>query len=519
MRKIIITISFFNILIAAAQESKYRYDDATQLWRLTDNAAGLQLDSSRNRGYAEFNAEHRSGDYHRVQEGSQRNLFHFETERYQSVGKYLVGYGRFSFDMDRTKNRAWADVYRPYGATPYFSGSPVAGKYDQQSFDFTGALGTVPLLCKSSFGDSNGGLRFGLRLDYKAGDLSRLRDPRSRSELLDYKLTPSVAFTVGRHTLGFAPYYNRRKEKIPNLTTVQTDPYLSYYEMRGLEQVSGSIGAYKGFGRQWVDHRFGGSLSYGFRDKQLNSLTTIGVEGGREEALEDEKRMPGRYTSYRYTLASHHRIYGSSLLHEADLTMSYDEGYGDEYTQQRVQTTDATTGVSSYHYETLIAYNKRYQTHSVSGQAHYRLNFLCQQQPVGYAGVNFAVESCHQKHILPTSTFDHQRLALVAEGGKSLLAGRLWIDLSCGYHFTDTDDDDLVLAEPGSVYAQEVLLPDMAYYKANYWQGHIELKYQFPLTLKGTSTQWYVKAYGDYLRTQHCQMDMKVVGLSIGLYN
>ena len=91
-----------------------------QLWRLTENAATLQLDSSANRGYAEFQAEHRSGDYRRVQEGGQRNQLTFQTERYQSIGKYLMGYGHFRFDMDRTKDRAWADVMRPYNANPFF---------------------------------------------------------------------------------------------------------------------------------------------------------------------------------------------------------------------------------------------------------------------------------------------------------------------------------------------------------------------------------------------------------------
>ena len=60
-----------------AQESKYRYDDATQLWRLTNNPAGLGIDSSRNRGYALFNLEHQDGSYARVQEGRQTNQLRF----------------------------------------------------------------------------------------------------------------------------------------------------------------------------------------------------------------------------------------------------------------------------------------------------------------------------------------------------------------------------------------------------------------------------------------------------------
>ena len=55
------------------------------------------------------------------------------------------------------------------------------------------------------------GFTGGVRLDYQVGDLSRLRDPRSRSELLDYKLTPSLTYTSGQHTLGISGHYRRRK--------------------------------------------------------------------------------------------------------------------------------------------------------------------------------------------------------------------------------------------------------------------------------------------------------------------
>ena len=40
MRKTVLIISFFNFVMAAAQEASYRYYDATQLWRTTGNAAG-----------------------------------------------------------------------------------------------------------------------------------------------------------------------------------------------------------------------------------------------------------------------------------------------------------------------------------------------------------------------------------------------------------------------------------------------------------------------------------------------
>ena len=56
-------------------------------------------------------------------------------------------------------------------------------------------------------------------------------------------------------------------------------------------------------------------------------------------------------------------------------------------------------------------------------------------------------------------------------------------------------------------------------YGANYWRGNLALTYQFPVKLKGNQTRWFVRAYGDYLRTQHSHLDQKMVGFSLGLYN
>ena len=194
----------------ASALGEYRFDDATQLWRLTDNAAGLGIDTTRNRGYAEIGYYHHSGDYTRVQEGTRSNQLRFETERYQKIGKYKYGYGRFDFDYGRVNNRTWCDVRRPYNSNPYFSGSAIMGKYDFQDFNFTAALGSAAI----------GKWHFGMRLDYNVGDFSRLRDPRPRSQQLEYKITPAVTYSFGKNTFGLSGNYHRRKEKIDGVKNI-----------------------------------------------------------------------------------------------------------------------------------------------------------------------------------------------------------------------------------------------------------------------------------------------------------
>lgn len=492
---------------AVAQEAHYRMADATQLWRLTDHAAALALDSSENRGYAQFGVEHRGGDYHRVQEGGMRNQLEFLTERYQRISQLLVGYGKYRFDMDRTKERAWCDVARPYHSNPYFAGSSIKGKYDTQQFDLTAAVGTIPLW----------GVTAGLRLDYSVADLSRLRDPRSRSELLDYKLTPSLSYSSGSSTLAMSGHYERRKEKVPSVNTVQQDPNLKYYLMKGMEDAIGMTGGYSGYSQEWVDHRFGAALSYGYNNGSMKSVSTASIERGSEDVLGQYKYQPGHFVSYAYGIESRNRLSGKNILHAIDLSLSYRQAYADEYRQQLLQERDPEKGYTSYHYETLITFKKRFQVKQLAAKLHYRINGTDGGDAMkNYAGVNVSYNDDQDKHLLPTSSQQYSHLDLTAEGGTSLLANRrLWIDAEAGYHISTKAD--LQLADATTDYAVNVLLADLPYYEADYWRANLAVTYQFPVKLKGMENMWFVKAYGKYLGTNN-SLNTSTVGLAFGLF-
>lgn len=510
-----LSLSVMLSLTVWAQESSYRLADATQLWRLTDNAAGLGIDSSANRGYALFTGEHRSGDYARVQEGTQQNQLLFQAEHYQRLGKWLHAYGRFDFDYGRVKNRAWADVRRPYNSDPYFAGNSVSGKYDFQDFDFTAALGTTDL----------GGWRFGLRLDYSVGDLSRLRDPRSRSQLLDYQLTPAVTRTFGRHSVGLSGHYHRYKEKITGVTTVQQDPTLKYYLMTGMEHAEGTTGGYASFSREWVDHRFGAALSHGYQTDRHLSLLTASIERGSEDIFGQYRYEPGHFVDYRYALSVNERVRRGHLLHQLDAAVAARQAYADEYRQQLQQEKEAETGYTTYYYTNQLTYKKRYQVRQLDAGLHYRLSFLRLSENgtpdhslplTAYLGASVATTTARNRYLLPQSDLKYGGLDMAIEGGTQLLGGHLWLDILAMRH--QSTSADLTLSDPTTDYAVQVLLPDMDFYDASYWRGRLALTWQFPLKLKGKRSFWFVRAYGDYLKTNN-SLDAKSAGLCIGLYN
>lgn len=485
----------------------WRYDEALQLWRNTQSAAGLAKDSTRNRGIAEFAFERNEGSYRRVQEGSSMNEYSFFTERYQHIGKYLYGYGSFRFTEGTTKNRAWSDVMRTYESTPYISGSAVPGRYDHQDFALTARVGTVSL----------GHWNLGLGLDYKVGDLSRLRDPRSRNRLLDYKITPAVAYSMGNHTVGVAGYYNRRKEKMPTLTTVQNIPNLYYYQMSGMEFASGTVNGYIGFSREYVNHAYGAEFEYGFRSEAFRSLNTLKMEKASDYIYEQYLRQPGRYNTYEFDFTSQNRFVTSSAIHELDVKAGITQGYADENRPQLVITTDPVHGYNSYHYENLMTFRKRYQYEAFDVEMRYRANFVKGQEVKKYVGVSAMLSGSTQKHKLPESQFDKRYVDINAEYGQGLLRNnRLWVMLDLGYHISSKTD--LALADADSDYAKGVWLADMNYYKANAFKGMISVKYQFPLTVKKATSTWFVKGFAQTVKAQH-SLDATTFGFSFGLIN
>ena len=499
-------------------EPEYRYKNLTQLWHNTNNAAGLSLDDSSNRGFASIGFNHRGGDYHRVQEGGAMNNMQFFTERYQRLGRYLYSYGKVDFNLGRTKDRAFADQYRPYNSNPYQSGSDIAGSYDHQDFDMVASVGTTDF----------SGWRFGLQLNYQLGDLSRLRDPRSRSQLLDYRLTPSVSYTMGGHTLGLSGYYDRRKEKMGPLVTVQSDATLTYYLFSGMEYATGTIGGYSSFNREWVNHQVGAAMDYGYRSDSFHTLNSFGISRGEEYAYGTYKYEPGRYFTYLYNVQSQNRLLTGSVLHQVDVRMDWQQGYADEYRQQLIIKNDPQIGTTSYTYEKQLEFRKRYQVRTFDCAFRYRANFLndapsrlLQQATAslkGYTGFSIDTHKASNRHLLPLSSSDYSRINFQLENGISLFKQHLTADLTLGYSVSTRAD--LQLADDSSILAQRVLLKDLPYYDANLFHGRLQVMYQFPLTIKKSRAMWFVKAFGDFTSANSAgHPNLYNVGFSVGLFN
>ncbi len=192
MKKIYILISaalFSTVNIAEAQKKdtlpvpspvplKVReFQIVKQQWNITENSAGMGINKVSTGSLTTMGISRQVGDLHRAQEGNALNGLEFKTDRFDRFNDKLFLKGTFSFNLDKEYNRAWSDVFHTYNSSPYIFGSSVKGTYETQTFRLTFMLFTA----------RTGRFNYGVGLDYKVADMSRQRDPRSRSYLLDYK--------------------------------------------------------------------------------------------------------------------------------------------------------------------------------------------------------------------------------------------------------------------------------------------------------------------------------------------
>ena len=109
---------------------------------------------------------------------------------------------------------------------------------------------------------------------------------------------------------------------MPSLTTVQNNPNLYYYQMSGIDAITGTIGGYSGFAREYVNHAFCGELSYGYRSSHVRTVNAISIARETESILEQYEREPGKYVAYKYGVSSQNRIVGDKIIHQLDLVIN-----------------------------------------------------------------------------------------------------------------------------------------------------------------------------------------------------
>ena len=93
-----------------------------------------------------------------------------------------------------------------------------------------------------------------------------------------------------------------------------------------MENADGTTGGYSGFEREFVNHEFGGELSYQYKNERIQTLTTLSYAKGNEDVWGDIKYSPGKYHTTTYNLLSMNRIKSGRTEHIIDISINYQTG-------------------------------------------------------------------------------------------------------------------------------------------------------------------------------------------------
>ncbi|MCI7164195.1 MAG: hypothetical protein MSA19_12490 [Butyricimonas virosa] len=462
-----------------------RLELVKQLWLPTRNASGLGFDPVADHGDAWFGVFHSSGDYHRAQEGSRVNGLSFLAERYSKIARNLYVWGSFKFTMDRESERAWSDVILKEYTSPYQYGGSVKGSYDRQLFDLKVKFAT----------GSIGRFTFGAEVDYSVGDLSRLRDPRSRVLLADYAIIPSLTYKISeKHALGLDFYYRFRKQHLDNIITVQREKQFEYYLLEGLENywMTTELGK---VARRTVADIFGGDLQYKLTGEYGSWLVSLGYERLVEEVVDDERKEPGDYNAQKVTFYSGYKSERINVLHAWNMQASYTGGQAEEFVQEQVNITHGN-GMVSNKWVTLYNF-VTYKDDVLNVQTDYTFykGDVSRKDYNWLMGVSGKYEYLKNRYLLPESTREVSTLRIGVKGAGRVVnkdAHKFWIEAALNGALPL--ETKMNLSEE-NVFTENVLNPDLRFFKAKTLEAKVDFQYSFPMRLKKTALTGYIKAY------------------------
>jgi len=482
----------------------------SQLWLKSDNAAGLAFSNVSKGSYTYFDRNISNGDYHRAQEGNSLKSLMFSSERYDKLNNKIMVRGLFNFSMIKEGERSWSDVKNTYNSNPYIYGSSVKGDYETQQFDLNLKL----------YSKSTGKLNFGLTLDYHVSDISRQRDPRSRSYLLDYSLIPSLVFKLNNTSkLGLDLYYRFDKEKMPGLSTVQTDPNLKYYTFSGLENAIGRVGGYKGFSRQFISDYIGSSLQYSYDNEVVKWLVSVGADMQWQQTLGEKKQSPGSYNSFNYRFMSNLIVNSGNFLHNIYLNAKLYDGGANEFRQNLVSEKDPETGVITERWITVYTYKNRvinklseisvnWNIYSLSDDGnYYRWS----------AGIIGGYNNFSNNYYLPKSEFGAGRLNFGVNGSYLILKrDNRELEFEGVFKAVLKTDSYLITSTQNEI-TENIMKPDLEYFNMNTFNIMGSLKYSFPLKFfKSSKISGFARIYGGNLFAGN-SLNRSSAGLAIGI--
>lgn len=487
--------------------------DFNDIWSGTDNPVSIGVTTKPDGGRTGFNVGSTSGDFHKAMESGGVNSWGFNSSGYKSLNALNL-WGDFSFSQERHRDRCWSDNIHPYNGNPYLTGSSVKGKYSYQLFDFS-----VKMSSKQLFDF----MWAGLSVDYSLGDFSRLQDPRSRAQEIDYSVKPGVAFQFGKEKIGLNLSYGYTKEKIGSYVSKSKDAkeYLLYLQ-EGLGVYSTLVSST--YERRIESWRYGAALQYEHPFGKSSVLLAELSPFCRNDVVKDAyEATPGNYRDIGGDVSL-------SLLRgnwKARCLFRFSSGSAERITQKTVTVTDPSSGVTSTRYETIFKV-KSYTSESLSGEAGVSYVSPDAKLPTGRrwnAGckVGFGMQDDEYVYYSPASSLSLGNIFSSLSGGGTVLASKghsLEVDGQLVYRVNLFDKLSVSDELKHDVILDNVVVPDREIMASDFIRVSAGLRYVFPLAIGKTGSA--VSGFASFSASLCAAPGFngsgrKIIGLSVGI--
>lgn len=480
-------------------------------WINTSNAASLGIFSLNSLGITQIGANHTDGNYKLAAQSGTITSLGFYSDSYRSLEKINL-YGRFSFNQQWHSKRLWSDNFDPYNGTPYIVGGDIEGDYSKQIFDFSVKASSMLLWNR---------IWLGVGFDYKDGDFSRSRDPRSRSQLADYKVYPGIIVKLSSNSsIGMNIFYRYYKEKMlkPVSKAESYDKY-TYYLQKGMGEYSATTILF--FSRRYSNNYYGGNLQYNFANQSIELLVDGGVSLRNELVIDETRQIPGDFKSYDFNGSIDLSFKSGKALQKIKLKGIYSLGNAREYLQENVIYTNDQGRLDSY-WRTIMK-NSTYNNSFIDVTASWRFYRLNSDGYKWFAGACANYYSFGKKYLMPTSSANYSWLSVDLEYGSHLFTGQkssINFIAECGALKSMDSELNLnnsLVKEKKSTINENVLLPDFDILSSDSFKIGAELNYIFK---RDKSVSLFASAYTSFLIPININIEKSLrycAGISLGI--
>lgn len=452
--------------------------------------------------------DHQNGDYKLAGQAGQKNALLFDASMFQKVGETFRFYGHFGLNYSHQNERAYYDLIFPT-ENAYVMGANRKGKYNQYIYDLNFKVATTDL----------NGWNFGMGIDYKAADLSRILDPRPRVLAAHYQLTPAVTYKLNEsNRLGLSAYYRFEKQRMTGITQVNDDTNYKYYFSTGLDNAYINVD-FGGFFRIYSDHIVGGDLQYGLTSSDWTWTTSLGISHHDLEMTGSQKRIPGTYSQDIFRATSKVTWQRPHMLHILGVNGSYQDGSNTAFIQDFVQITDEYGHVSE---KWVTEYkNKTYTHNNYDLAASYDL-YIGNIEAKDYSmkfGVSGSMKHFERKYLLPTSKHEMTNATADAYYGLRLYnkkQHKVWMTLGGGIV---TPLDQQMLLVNNNDYAGLVLRANEVYYNLSAYNYKVDVNYSFPISLGTSELIGYIQAMYKQTNSENDDFDYMHASITVGILN